>query len=192
MSSSENRSSRTPVEAPPAATVSTRPTAPSERERRLLERALSDLSDVAMILRAAEERLCHTAAALHAFEPAAAIVAVGEEPYSEVAFVASDLADCIASLQSAREDIDPAGRPSARAIIADLVLSDRRSAERSGYRAAESALAAFDAGDSEAAIAGAAEFARLLELADSMTATAAAPAASPDLLGCFYNDTPQG
>ena len=174
MPSSENRSSRTPAEAPTAAPISPRPTAPSDRERQLLELAQSQLSEVAMILRAAEERLCHTAAALHAFEPAAAIVAVGEEPYSEVAFVASDLADCIASLQSAREDIDPAGRPSAQSIIADLVLSDRRSAERSGYRAAESALAAFDAGDSEAALAGAAEFARLLELADSMNASAAA------------------
>lgn len=192
MSSSEKRSSLTPAEAPTAASVSTRPTAPTDRERQLLERAQAELSDVARILRAAEERLCHTAAALHAFEPAAAIVAVGEEPYSEVGFVASDLADCIASLQSAREDIDPAGRPSARAIIADLVLSDRRSAERRSYRAAESALAAFDAGDSGAALAGAAEFTRLLELADSMTASAAAPATSPDFLGCFYNDSPQG
>lgn len=171
MPSSENRSSRTLAPAPPAATAAARPNAPTDSERCLLERAQAELSDVARILRAAEERLCRTAAALHAFEPQASIAGLGTEPYSEVGIVAEDLGDCIASLQAAREDIDPAGRLSARAIIADLVLSDRRAAERSGYRAAEAALAAFDAGDGEAALAGAAEFARLLELADSMNAT---------------------
>lgn len=190
MPSSEKRSSQAPAFAPPVTTAATRPAAPTDRERELLALAQAELSEVATILRAAEERLCRTAAELHAFEPGASIAGVGAEPYSEVAIVAEDLGDCICILQSAREEIDPAGRPPARAIVADLVAGDRRGAEREFNRTALAALDAFDAGDTGKAIEGARELLQLLE-ANPFRSASSAPAASPDLYA-FFNDTPQG
>lgn len=172
MSSSEKRSSVPDSIAPSAPALTARPAEPSERERLLLSTAHRELTHGAAILRSLAGRLGSVRRALRELEPRACIVAVGEQPYSEVRIVAEDLGDCIAILREAWQGIDPAKRPTAREMIAGFVANEREHAEREGYRAAEKALAAFDAGDSEAALAGAAEFARLLELADSMNAGA--------------------